>query len=91
MRAPPSVPSYIKKKLISYLFDCSTVLVILCSNTVFSLLLLQLLKSLDELNTALIEFLETSRPYVHCRSCEDVIFFLIWFTDTFSLAKDSVS
>ena len=63
MHAPPSVPPYIKK-LISNFFICSTVQVIVYSNTVFSLLLLQSLKSLDEVNTALIEFLETSRPYV---------------------------
>ena len=63
MRAPPSVPPYIKK-LISNFFIRSTVQVIVYSNTVFSLLLLQSLKSLNEVNTALIEFLETSRPYV---------------------------
>ena len=59
MRAPPSVLPYIKK-LISYHFNCSTGLTIVHTNTVFSLLLLQSLKSLDEVNTGLFEFLETS-------------------------------
>ena len=63
MRVPPSVPPYIKK-FISNFIICSTVQVIVYSNTVFSLLLLQSLKSLDKVNTALIEFLETSRPYI---------------------------
>ena len=75
-RAPLSSSLY-KKVNQLYFFNCSTVLVIVYSNTVFSLLLLQLLKSLDEVNTALIEFLEASRPNVYCRSCEDLIVLLL--------------